>query len=92
MGADSSFLESVYRVGQVVFQGQGWGWVRSVYFALLLILAIVIVPLILIKLRSAWLEKVDKHRLIARWTLRRWFHVCITAMIIYLMVYQIQEE
>ncbi len=37
MGADSSFLTSVYRVGQVVFQGQGWGWVRSVYFALLLI-------------------------------------------------------
>jgi len=35
MGADSSFLASVYRVGQVVFQGQGW--VRSVYFALLLI-------------------------------------------------------
>jgi len=59
MGADSSFLSSVYRVGQVVFQGQGWGWVRSVYFALLLILAIVIVPLILIKLRSAWLEKAD---------------------------------
>jgi len=43
-------LEWVCRVGQVVFQGQGW--VRSVYFALLLILAIVIVPLILIKLRS----------------------------------------
>ena len=62
-------MESVYRVGQVVFQGQGW--VRSVYFALLLILAIVIVALILIKLRSglAWLEKVDKHRLIARRTL-----------------------
>jgi uncharacterized membrane protein YozB (DUF420 family) len=91
MSADSCFLEPVYRVGQVVFQGQswGWGWVRSVYIALLLILAIVIVPVILIKLRSAWLETVDKHRLIARWTLPRWFHVCITAMIIYLMVYQI---
>ncbi len=25
---------------------------------------------------------------IARWTLPRWFHVCITAMTIYLMVYQ----
>src|SRR5271165_1605957 len=58
------------RVGHVVFQGQGW--VRPVYFALLLshtVLAIVIVPMILVTLRRAWLEKFDKHRVIARWTL-----------------------
>lgn len=78
------------RVGHVVFQGQGW--IRPVYFALLLshtILAIVIVPLILITLRRAWMEKFDKHRLIARWTLPLWFYVCITGVIVYLMVYQI---
>ena len=78
------------RVGHVDFQGQGW--IRPVYFALLLshtILAIVIVPLILITLRRAWLEKFDKHRLIARWTLPLWFYVCVTGVIVYLMVYQI---
>jgi putative membrane protein len=78
------------RVGHVVFQGQGW--VRPVYFALLLshtVLAIVIVPLILITLRRAWLEKFDKHRLIARWTLPLWFYVCVTGVIVYLMLYQI---
>jgi uncharacterized membrane protein YozB (DUF420 family) len=79
------------RVRQVVlFQGQGW--IRPVYFALLLshtILAIVIVPLILITLRRAWLQKFDKHRLIARWTLPLWFYVCVTGVIVYLMVYQI---
>jgi putative membrane protein len=78
------------RVGHVVFLGQGW--VRPVYFALLLshtVLAIVIVPLILITLRRAWLEKFDKHRLIARWTLPLWFYVCVTGVIVYLMVYQI---
>jgi len=78
------------RVGHVVFQGQGW--IRPVYFALLLshtVLAIVIVPLILITLRRAWMEKFDKHRLIARWTLPLWFYVCVTGVIIYLMVYQI---
>ena len=51
----------------VLFQGQGW--IRPVYFTLLTshtILAIVIVPLILITLRRAWLERFDKHRLIAR--------------------------
>jgi len=78
------------RVGHVTFQGQGW--IRPVYFALLLshtILAIVIVPLILITLRRAWMEKFDKHRLIARWTLPLWFYVCVTGVIVYLMLYQI---
>lgn len=78
------------RVGHVAFQGQGW--IRPVYFVLLTshtVLAIVIVPLILITLRRAWLEKFDKHRIIARWTLPLWFYVCVTGVIVYLMVYQI---
>jgi putative membrane protein len=78
------------RVGHVPFQGQGW--VRQVYFALLLshtILAIVIVPLILVTLRRAWLEKFDKHRVIARWTLPLWFYVCVTGVIVYVMLYQV---
>jgi putative membrane protein len=93
--ASTIFLVSyvVYhlRVKQLVlFQGQGW--IRPVYFTLLIshtILAIVIVPLILITLRRAWLEKFDKHRLIARWTLPLWFYVSVTGVIVYLMVYQI---
>jgi putative membrane protein len=79
------------RVKQLVlFQGQGW--IRPVYFTLLTshtILAIVIVPMILITLRRAWLEKFDKHKVIARWTLPLWFYVCVTGVIIYFMVYQI---
>jgi len=78
------------RVGHVVFQGQGW--IRPVYFALLLshtILAVVIVPMILITLRRAWLERFDRHRAIARWTLPLWFYVSITGVIVYLLVYQV---
>ena len=74
----------------ILFQGQGW--IRPVYFALLLshtILAIVIVPLIIITLRRAWMEKFDKHRIIARWTLPLWFYVSVTGVIVYFMVYQI---
>jgi putative membrane protein len=86
-----SYLVYHIRVKQLVlFQGQGW--IRPVYFALLTshtILAVVIVPLILITLRRAWLEKFDKHRQIARWTLPLWFYVCVTGVIVYLMVYQI---
>jgi putative membrane protein len=85
-----SYVVYHIRVGHVVFQGQGW--VRPVYFVLLTshtILAILIVPLILITLRRAWMEKFDKHRAIARWTLPLWFYVCVTGVIVYLMVYQI---
>src|SRR5271157_4035532 len=85
-----SYLVYHYRVGHVAFHGQGW--IRPVYFALLIshtILAIVIVPLILITLRRAFLERFDKHRQIARWTLPLWFYVSVTGVIVYLMLYQI---
>lgn len=93
-GVSTAFLISYliyhYRVGHVVFQGRGW--IRPVYFALLLshsVLAVVIVPLILITLRRAWMEKFDKHRTIARWTLPLWFYVSITGVIVYLLLYQV---
>jgi uncharacterized membrane protein YozB (DUF420 family) len=74
----------------VMFQGQGW--IRPFYFALLTshtILAIAIVPMIIVTLRRAWMEKFDKHRIIARWTLPLWFYVSVTGVIVYFMVYQI---
>jgi uncharacterized membrane protein YozB (DUF420 family) len=78
------------RVGHVLFQGQGW--IRPVYFTLLTshtVLAIVIVPMILVTLRRAWLEKFDKHRAIARWTLPLWFYVSVTGVIVYILLYQV---
>jgi putative membrane protein len=86
-----SYVVYHLRIQQVIhFQGQGW--IRPVYFTLLTshtILAIVILPLILITLRRAWLERFDKHRAIARWTLPLWFYVCVTGVIVYFLVYQI---
>ena len=85
-----SYLVYHYRVGHVAFQGQGW--IRPVYFVLLIthtVLAVVIVPMILVTLRRAWLGKFDRHRIIARWTLPLWFYVSVTGVIVYLMVYQI---
>jgi len=84
-----SYLIYHYRVGHVAFQGHGW--IRPVYFVLLLshtLLAIVIVPLIVITLRRALLERFDKHRLIAHYTLPLWFYVSITGVIVYFMLYQ----
>jgi putative membrane protein len=84
-----SYLIYHYRVGHVVFQGQGI--VRTFYLALLFshtVLAVVIVPLILITLRRAWTERFDKHRAIAKWTLPLWFYVSVTGVVVYWMVYQ----
>jgi uncharacterized membrane protein YozB (DUF420 family) len=93
-GVSTVFLVSyvVYhiRVGHVVFQGQGW--IRPVYFTLLLshtVLAIVIVPLILITLQRAWMGKFDKNRLIARGLYHFGFMFVVTGVIVYVMLYQI---
>ena len=89
-----SYLIYHFRIREVVhFAGQGW--IRPVYFALLLshtILAVVIVPLILITLRRAWAERFDKHRAIAKWTLPLWLYVSVTGVIVYFMVYQIYAQ
>jgi len=93
-GVSSAFLVSYivyhFRVGHVVFQGQGW--IRPVYFALLTshtILAVVIVPMVLVTLRRAWLEKFDRHRVIARWTLPLWFYVSVTGVLVYVLLYHL---
>ncbi len=67
------------------------GWVRPVYFTILIshiILAFAIVPLALRTLYLAWREKFDKHRRIAKITFPIWLYVSITGVIIYLMLYQ----
>ena len=84
-----SYLLYHYRVGHVAFHGQGW--IRPVYFVLLTthtILTVVIVPMILVTLRRAWLKQLDRHRIIARWTLPLCFYVSVTRVIVYLMVYR----
>jgi putative membrane protein len=85
-----SYVAYHYRVGSVRFSGQGW--IRPVYFTILIshtILAAVIVPLILVTLRRAWAKRFDKHRMIARWTLPLWFYVSVTGVIVYVLLYQI---
>ena len=77
------------QVGSVPFKGTGW--IRTVYFAVLIphvILAAAIVPPVLITVSRALSAKYDKHRRIARWTLPLWLYVSVTGVIVYLMLYQ----
>lgn len=69
----------------------GEGWVRPVYFSILIthtILAVVIVPLILITLRYALRRSFEKHKKIARITFPLWLYVSVTGVFIYFMLYQ----
>ncbi|MFZ3201882.1 MAG: DUF420 domain-containing protein [Candidatus Acidiferrales bacterium] len=75
-------------VGIIRFGGRGW--IRPVYFALLIshtALAVVIVPLVLITLSRALRQKFDRHRAIARWTLPLWLYVSVTGVIVYWLLY-----
>ena len=77
------------QVGSVPFKGTGW--IRTLYFVVLVphvILAAAIVPPILITASRGLSAKYDKHRRIARWTLPLWLYVSVTGVIVYLMLYQ----
>ena len=85
----TSYVIYHLNVGSVPFRGTGW--IRTVYFAILIphvILAAAIVPMVLITVWRAWSKRFDKHRRIARWTLPLWMFVSITGVIVYVMLYQ----
>ena len=85
-----SYLVYHYQVGSVPFKGQGW--IRTVYFAILIthtILAIAVVPLALMTLSRALKERFAAHRRIARWTFPVWLYVSVTGVIVYVMLYKL---
>ncbi|MGE5303714.1 MAG: DUF420 domain-containing protein [Alphaproteobacteria bacterium] len=83
-----SYLVYHYQVGSVPFKGQGW--IRPLYFSILLshtILAAVVVPLVLITVTRGLRERFDAHRRIARWTFPVWLYVSVTGVVVYWMLY-----
>jgi uncharacterized membrane protein YozB (DUF420 family) len=94
----SAFLVStLFLISYLVYHSQagsvaytGTGWLRGVYFTILIthiLLAAAILPLALITLYRAWKEQFDRHARIARWTLPIWLYVSVTGVAIYLMLY-----
>ena len=85
-----SYLTYHFQVGSVPFQGQGW--IRWIYFTILIshtILAAVIVPLVLLTLFRALKGNFERHKRIARWTLPLWLYVSVTGVVVYLMLYRL---
>jgi putative membrane protein len=92
-GASTLFLVSyvVYhaRAASVPFAGQGW--IRPVYFFILIthiVLATVIVPLALTTIYRALRGELWRHKRIARVTLPIWLYVSVTGVLVYLMLHR----
>jgi putative membrane protein len=84
----SLYLYFHYHAGVIRFSGQGW--IRPVYFAILIshtVLAVVSLPLILITLTLALRDNFAKHHRIARWTFPIWLYVSLTGVIVYWLLF-----
>ena len=74
--------------GSRPFTGQGW--IRPLYFGLLvshIVLAALIVPLALTTIYRGLSAQLDRHKRLARRTLPIWLYVSITGVIVYLLLY-----
>lgn len=83
-----SYLYYHAHFGSTRFTGQGW--VRPVYFSILLshtVLAVAILPLILVTFYRAARGRFETHARLARLTLPLWFYVSVTGIVIYRMLY-----
>ncbi len=87
-----SYLVYHAQVGSVRFQGTGW--VRPVYFAILLthtLLAVTVLPLALRTLALAAQRRFAQHVAWARWTLPIWLYVSVTGVVVYGMLYHLRQ-
>lgn len=82
------YLYFHFHAGLIRFGGQGW--IRPVYFTILIshtILAVASLPLILVTLTLALRSRFGQHRRIAKWTYPIWLYVSVTGVIVYWLLY-----
>ena len=84
------YLTYHYQVGSVAFQGTGW--IRPVYFGILLshvLLAVAVPVLASITIYFGLRDRRASHRRIARITYPIWLYVSITGVVIYALLYHL---
>ena len=88
-----SYLAYHFEVGSVRFTGQGA--IRTVYFVILVghtVLAVAIVPLVLVTLARALRGRFEAHRALARITLPLWLWVSLSGVVVYWMLYRLEQR
>jgi uncharacterized membrane protein YozB (DUF420 family) len=86
-----SYVTYHYLAGSRPFTGAGW--VRWVYFPILvshIVLAATMVPFVLTTLYRALSGDFVRHARIARLTLPVWVYVSVTGVVVYLLLYQLR--
>ncbi len=70
----------------------GTGWIRPVYFAILMshtVLAAAIVPLAVVTVALGLSSRFPRHQRVARWTLPLWLYVSLTGVAVYVLLYRL---
>ena len=93
-GVSTLFLASYlwYHAHAGMRHFEGRGWIRPVYFAILIshtVLAAVVVPLALTTVYFGLRSRHPAHQRIARWTLPIWLYVSLTGVVVYLLLYRL---
>ena len=93
-GVSTLFLASYlwYHAHAGMRHFEGRGWIRPVYFAILIshtVLAAAIVPLALTTVYLGLRARHPTHQRIARWALPLWLYVSVTGVIVYLLLYRL---
>jgi uncharacterized membrane protein YozB (DUF420 family) len=97
LGLSVVFLASYLYFHLVLRHGEptrfsGEGWVRRVYFTVLLshtVLAAAVPPLALATIYQALRSRFARHVRLARWTLPIWLYVSVTGVLVYWMLYHL---
>jgi len=87
----ASYVTYHFLRGGVVSRFGGEGWVRSLYFTILIshtTLAVTIVPLAILSVRYGLKMRVAQHRRVAKWTFPLWMYVSVTGVLVYFFLYQ----
>jgi putative membrane protein len=82
-----SYITYHYFHGDTKFPGQGW--IRPVYFSILIshiLLSVVALPLILATLWYSLRSQFRFHKKVARWTFPIWLYVSVTGVIVYFVL------
>ena len=91
MGLSASFLIMyvLYHMTSVSTPFGGTGWIRNVYFFILIthiFLSVGVIPLVLFTFLKAWRKDFPTHRRFAKIAFPIWLYVAVTGVIVYLMI------
>lgn len=88
LGAAFLFLYLIYHFGAELAKFGGFGWIRPIYFGILIVhilAAVVSTPLVPIAVWRALTGRVSAHRRLAPFALAIWLFVAASGLIVYVM-------